>query len=72
VVEGRLRAWIEIRDDRPGVVAAFVGVPPGSNVPIRRLPATKHCASCADAMRWVENEARALGGVRVEWASVPP
>jgi hypothetical protein len=73
VVEGRLRAWIETRDGRPGVIAAFVGVPPGSNAPIRRLPATKHFCSCAEAMRWVESEALALGsGVRVERASAPP
>jgi hypothetical protein len=71
VIEGRLRAWIEIPEGKPGVVAAFVGVPPGSNVPIRRLPATKHCASQAEAKQWVESEAQAIGGVPVEWGGKP-
>jgi hypothetical protein len=71
VINGRLRAWIETPDDEPGVVAAFVGVPPGSNVPIRRLPATKRCASHAEAKQWVESEARAIGGVPIEWGSKP-
>ena len=71
MIEGRLRAWIETPADKPGVVAAFVGVPPGSNVPIRRLPATKHCDSHAEAQQWVESEAQAIGGVPVEWVSNP-
>ena len=67
--DGRLRAWIETRGDRPGVVAAFVGVPPDSDTPVRRLPATRHCASHSEAKRWVESEALALGDVEVEWVS---
>jgi hypothetical protein len=67
--DGRLRAWIETRGDQPGVVAAFVGVPPDSDSPVRRLPATRHCESHSEARRWVESEARALGDVEVEWVS---
>ena len=71
MMDGRLRAWIEIPDDRPGIVAAFVGVPPGSTTPLRRLPATKYYASKAEARQWVEGEARAIGGVSVEWVNEP-
>jgi hypothetical protein len=67
--EGRLRAWVEMREGKPGVLAAFVGVPPGSETPLRRLPATRHCTSHSEARQWVEDEARALGGVAVEWVS---
>lgn len=67
--DGRLRAWIETRGEQPGVLAAFVGVPPDSDTPVRRLPATRHCASCTEAREWVEGEARALGNVEVEWVS---
>jgi hypothetical protein len=67
--DGRLRAWIETRGGQPGVVAAFIGVPPGSDTPVSRLPATRHCTSQTEAKQWVENEARALGDVEVEWVS---
>jgi hypothetical protein len=67
VFDGKFRAWIEVPEDKSGVVAAFVGVPPGSNVPLRRLPATKHCGSQAEAKQWVEREALAIGGVHIEW-----
>jgi hypothetical protein len=70
-MEGKLRAWIQTLEDRPGVVAAYVGVPPGSDAPLRRQPATRHCASPAEALQWVEAEADALGGVPVEWVSKP-
>ena len=69
--EGKLRAWIDQPEDKQGVVVAFVGVPPGSNDPIRRLPATRHCSSLTGARRWVEQEARALGGVQIDWVSKP-
>jgi hypothetical protein len=68
---GSFLAWIESSKDQPSVVAAFVGVPPGSKEPIRRLPATKHCASEGPARQWVESEANAIGGVRIEWVSKP-
>ena len=71
MMDGRLRAWIETHKDKPGVVAAFVGVPPGSNISLRRLPATKYCASKAEAKQWVEGEAQAIGGVPVEWVKEP-
>jgi hypothetical protein len=67
--DGRLRAWIETRGDRPGVVAAFIGVPPDSDTPVQRLPAARHCASHTEARLWVEDQARALGDVRVEWVN---
>ena len=65
--DGKLRAWIDKPEDKQGVVAAFVGVPPGSDDPIRRLPATRRCASLTEARQWVEREAQALGGVQIEW-----
>jgi hypothetical protein len=68
--DGRLRAWIEPRcGGQPGFVAAFIGVPPDSDTPVPRLPATRRCTSHAEARQWVENEARALGGIEVEWVS---
>jgi hypothetical protein len=69
--DGRLRAWIEKPANRAGVVAAFVGVPPGSDVPLRRLPATKHFVSRDEARQWIEREAQAIGGVPVEWVDKP-
>ena len=48
---------------------AFLGVPPGSDTPVRRLPATRHCASHSEARQWIEQEAQALGGVPIEWVS---
>jgi hypothetical protein len=69
MMDGRLRAWIESPEGEPGGMAAFVGVPPGSNIPLRRLPATRHCASQAEAKQWVEREAQAIGGVPIEWVS---
>ena len=65
--EGKLRAWIDQPQDIGGVVAAFVGVPPGSNDPISRLPATRRFSSRTEARSWVEREAQALGGIQVEW-----
>ena len=67
--DGRLRAWIETRGDQQGVLAAFIGVPPDSDTPVRRLPATRHCASHTEAKQWVEDEARALGDIPVEWVA---
>ena len=67
--DGRLRAWIETEGGQPGVVAAFIGVPPGSDTPVHRLPATRHCASPTEARQWVESEGQALGGVEIEWLS---
>ncbi len=69
MADGRLRAWIETRGGEPGVVAAFIGVPPDSDTPVRRPPATRHCASHTEARQWVESEAQALGGVEVEWVN---
>jgi hypothetical protein len=60
MMDGRLRAWIESPESEPGRMAAYVGVPPGSNIPLRRLPATGHCASQAEAKQWVEREAHAV------------
>jgi hypothetical protein len=65
--DGKLRAWIEQPEDKQGVIAAFVGVPPRSDNPIPRLPATRRCASLTEARQWVEPEAHALGGVQIEW-----
>ncbi len=67
MTEGKFRAWIETRRDKPGVVAAFIGMPAGNGVPNRRLPATRLCASRDAARQWVEGEARAIGGVPIEW-----
>jgi hypothetical protein len=68
---GRLRAWMKIPANRAGVVAAFVGVSPGSDVPLRGLPATKHFVSRDEARQWVEREAQAIGGVSVERVGKP-
>ena len=65
--DGKLRAWIDQPQDKGGVVAAFVGVPPGSNDPISRLPATRRFSSLTEARSWVEREAQALGGIQIEW-----
>ena len=69
--DGKLRAWIDQPEHNQGVVVAFVGVPPGSDDPIRRLPATRRCSSLTEAQQWVEGQAQALGGVQVEWVSKP-
>jgi len=70
MVNGKLRAWTESRgDNKPGVVAAFIAVPEGNGAPLPRSPATRLCASPDEARQWVEGEARAIGGVPVEWES---
>ncbi len=69
--DGKLRAWIDQPEDKQGVVVAFVGVPPGSNDPVRRLPAKRRCSSLTEARRWVEQEAQALGGVQIDWVRKP-
>lgn len=67
VIDGRLRAWLEIGAGRHGVVAAFVGMPGESDTPLERLPATRLFASPDEARRWVESEARACGEIPIEW-----
>ena len=69
MISGKIRAWIKAHEGGPGVVVAFVGVPDGSDVPLRRSPARRVCPSHEEGKRWVESEARALGGVPVEWVS---
>jgi hypothetical protein len=71
IIDGRIRAWIEARRGS-GVVAAFVGVPARSEVPLPRAPAMRTFATLAEARRWVACEARALGGVPVEWVGGAP
>ena len=69
MITGKLRAWIE-HCTKQGVLAAFIGVPEEGDARLRRLPATRLCASIDEARRWVEAEARTLG-VPVEWVSGP-
>jgi hypothetical protein len=69
VIAGKIRAWIEHRT-KPGVLAAFVGVPGEGDAPLQRPPATRLCASLDEAKQWIETEARAIG-VPIEWASGP-
>jgi hypothetical protein len=54
---GRLRAWIEPRDDARAV-AAFVGA---TATAVRRAQATRLCASQCEAKRWIEAEATGIG-----------
>jgi hypothetical protein len=63
---GKIRAWTDPRADDAGVLAAYVGVPGDSQVPLQRAPATRLCASAAEARQWIESEAQALG-LPVEW-----
>jgi hypothetical protein len=67
MITGKIRAWIEHCCAKQGVLAAFIGVPSEGDAPLRRPPATRLCASLAEAKKWVESEAQALGGVPVEW-----
>ena len=60
MVNGALRAWIEIQGDR--IIAAFVGADES-----RRAPATRVCTSRTEAQHWIEAEAAALG-LPVTWA----
>ena len=71
IIDGRIRAWIEARRGLD-MVAAFVGVPARSEVPLPRAPARRAFATLAEARRWVACEARALGDVPVEWADGAP
>ena len=66
MISGKIRAWIKAHEGGPGVVVAFVGVPDGSDVLLRRSPARRVCPSHEEGKRWVESEARALGGIPVE------
>jgi hypothetical protein len=67
VITGKIRAWIEHHCPNRGVLAAFIGMPGEGDMPLQRLPATRLFASLDEARRWVDDEARALGGVPVEW-----
>jgi hypothetical protein len=67
MITGKIRAWIEHHCPKRGVLVAFIGMPSEGDPPLQRLPATRLCASLGEAKRWVESEARALGGVPVEW-----
>lgn len=65
VNEGKIRAWLNDRGDRDGVVAAYVGISEG-RTPLRRAPATRFCGSAEEARQWVEAEARELD-VSIKW-----
>ena len=57
---GILLAWIEPRgDDR--FLAAFVGAYGPQRVPTTRAPAAQLCSSHADASKWIEDQAAAVG-----------
>jgi hypothetical protein len=62
----RLIAWIEPESGQE-FQAAFVS----AAMAARRRPATRRCASPAEARLWVEREAAALG-VPVEWTDHSP
>ena len=62
----RLIAWIEPESGQE-FQAAFVS----AAMAARRRPATRRCASPAEARQWVEREAAALG-VPVEWTDHSP
>jgi hypothetical protein len=62
----KLLAWIEARDGREFTAAFVAALASG------RAPATRCCASLAEAWRWVEQEAKALGGVPIEWSDQAP
>jgi hypothetical protein len=63
---GKLLAWIELRDDEE-FLAAFVGEA-AADV---RAPATQLCSSHSGARQWIENQAAAFG-LPIKWVTKPP
>jgi hypothetical protein len=64
-LRSKLLAWVEPQNGQE-VLAAFVG-----GAATKRAPATQLCASSAEARKWVEDEAAAIG-LPVEWLTAAP